>query len=238
MRRSVCCISTMVILLVACSKDPDPPLPDPINSYFTLYNFLMVPYEISWTSADESVEIAHPYGIPIQAFTTMDRDSAEVSFTVKRSGTGTVIESEVFMMKKNKFYIIAIIGTENDPILLFEPMNIKRPDTEKIKIRFLQAAEDLDPVDVYIGGTGQDSRVLSGLAFADITAYIELSQVLAWDSLIISPQGIFPSDSTLFSYTRNEVILPDNIYLGVIAHSDNSPLSSLKLELFEHPVDN
>lgn len=227
-----------LLILVSCSKDPDPPLPDPIKSYFTLYNFLMVPFEVSWEGDDASFEISHPYGDPILAFTTIDKDSADVTFSMKRSGTGTIIKREVYTLHKDKFYLIALMGTENNPYMLFDQMDLGRPEAGMIKIRIMQAAPDLDPVDLYMGGTGTEFRISSGLSYSDITDYVELSQVLARDSLIVSPQGISPSDSTLMSYAENEVFLPEQIYLGVIAHTNSSPLSSVRLELYDHPVEN
>ena len=166
-----------VILIFGCKRDPDPdpPLPDPIRSYYTLYNFCTENYDVRWELDGIMVIADHAYGTPHSGVITLNNYSQDVSFDALISGTGTVFKSQVYTMQKDGYYIVAILGSEENPYILFEPANLKPPDPGQLKIRFLQAVQELSAVDVYIGGTSNAFRKITGITYTDITNYEEVT---------------------------------------------------------------
>ena len=225
----------VMLFLAGCLDDPapDPPLGDSIQSYFIIYNFLTEPYDVSWDINNIIVESAHSYGTSLIGITTLDQVSQDVTFTVKESGTDRVIESEVFGLQQNQYKIVSIMGTENIPYLLVDSLSPAAPSTNMIKLRFMQAAMEMGPIDLYIGGDTPEHKVFSSLAFSDITDYYETSEKNLWEAIIITPHDISPSDSTIFSYTANNIFVPNHVYLGVLGHISSSTSSFLHLQLFD-----
>jgi hypothetical protein len=141
-------------------------------------------------------------------------------------------------MEKDRYYIVTILGNADNPYILFEPMDTDLPSPGMTRVRFLQAVPDLEPIDIFIGGYTAEYRVISGVTFTDITGYIEVSEDDAWHSLSIAPYETLPSDSSIYTFTQNEVFEPDRVYLGVIAHLNSSPASLVQLLLYDQPMEN
>jgi hypothetical protein len=239
MKNSISILPILLLLVSGCNKDPDPDpsLPDPIRSYMILYNFLTEPFHVSWETDGSVIQATHPYGVPVLGYVTLESNSQEVNFEVKEAGTSQVIQSDLYEMEKDQYYIVAILGNADKPYILFEPVNMDLPSPDKIRVRFLQAVPDLEPIDIYIGGYTADYRVTSGVTFTDITEYVEVTEEDAWHSLTIAPYEILPSDSSIYTFTQNEVFEPDRVYLGVIAHLNSSPASDVQLLLYDQPME-
>lgn len=239
MKSKVLIFLVPALLLTSCSNEPEPepPLPDPIRSYFMLLNFLVEPYNISWEINGNTVESGQGYGIPLLGYATLSTPDQEVLFTVRESGTGNIIQSDVYQMKKDQYHIISTLGTEDHSYILFEPHETDPPESGLIRIRFMQAAPGLDPVDVYVGGKTETHKVISGLSFTDIGAFTDIREEDAWHSVLVTPHGQSPMDTVIFSFTENEVFEPDHSYLGVIAHVDNDLSTSVQMLLYDQPVE-
>lgn len=226
----------LLVTLTACEEDQEPPVPDPIHSYFNLYNFFTESYGLSWEIDGLLVESEHSYGISLLQSTIMEEEAQEVAITVKQSGTERILGSEVVEAKQNQFHSAFLLGNEQDPRMLLVPMELEKPSLGRIKWRFLHASLDLGSVDIYIGGHTAEYKAVSGVPFAQLTEYMESTQEELWESIIITPFETTPEDSILLSYQANNAFLPDHIYLGVIGHANNSQTSSLHLILYDQPV--
>ena len=225
----------VLFFLTGCLDDPapEPPLSDSIRSYFIIYNFLTEPFDVSWDINDSIVESAHSYGTSVLGNTILDQVSQDIAFTVKESGTDRVIESEVFGLQQNQFNIVSIMGTENIPYLLIDSLSLAAPSINMIKLRFMQTVMELGPIDIYIGGDTPEHKVFSSIAFSDITDYLETTEKNLWEAIIITPYNMPPSDSTILSYTANNVFVPNHVYLGVLGHISYSTSSFLQLQLYD-----
>ena len=229
----------LVVLLAGCDNEPEPEptLPESIKSYFILYNFLMEPYDVAWDVGGTVVHTSQPYGVPIIGLSILDNIRQDVTFTVRKSGTSQVVESDIYTMHKDRFYIVSVLGSEEDPYILFEPMNLDPPAAGMVRVRFMQAVRELNPVDIYIGGNTPGKRLITGITYTDITGYVDVTEDDAWHSLLVTPYETAPTDSTILSFTENEVFEPDLVYLGVITHISNTPSSSIQMLLYGQPLE-
>ncbi|MEN8203238.1 MAG: hypothetical protein ABFS28_11630 [Bacteroidota bacterium] len=234
--RLVTFVLILSIILPGCLNEPDPPLPDSIRSYFILYNFLSESYDVHWDINEIGVESSQAYGLHLPGFSTLEEIKEDVLFSVKEAGSMRVIRSDTFTMEQNHYYIVSIMGTEQEPYILFEPMDLDAPSTGMVRLRLMQTAMEMGPVDLYIGGSTPDHKVISGIAYTDISDYIEASEEELWEAIIITPFGISPADSTILLFTANDVFTPNYVYLGVVGHVTNSPSSTLHLLLYDQPV--
>ena len=237
MKKTHAILLFLMVFGASCLKDPDPtPPPSLIGSYINLYNFLTESYDIAWEIDDEIVESEHTYGTALLEFIEMDKEEQDATFTVKESKSTLLVDSEVYEIEQNQFYSVSILGNEKDPHILFETMEVQKPSLGLVKLRFMHTTLGLDNVDLYIGGFTPEHKVISELSFAQTTEYLEASQKDLWESIIVTPANVSPEDSSILSYTANDVFLPNNIYLGVIGHATSSANSSLQLQLYKQPV--
>lgn len=238
MKKTHAVLLFLMVLVSSCLKDPDPgpPLPSPSGSYINLYNFLTESYDVAWEVNDVIVESEHPYGTALLEFIEMDKEKQDATFTVKESKSTLFVDSEVYEMEQNQFYTVSILGNEKDPHIIFEAMEVQKPTLGLVKLRFMHTTLGLDAVDLYIGGSTPEHKVVSELSFPQTTEYLEASEKDLWESIVVTPANISPEDSSILSYTANDAFLPNNIYLGVIGHATSSPSSYLQLQLFKQPV--
>jgi hypothetical protein len=237
MKKTHASLLFLIVFGAGCLKDSDPPLPASNGSYINLYNFLTEAYDIAWEFNGTMVESEHSYGTAILEFIEMDEELQDVTITVKESKSALLIDSEVYELEQNRFYTASILGNEKDPHILFEPMEVQRPASGLVKLRFIHGTLGLDAVDLYVGGAEPEHKVVSALSFAQITDYLEASRENLWESIIVTPVNVSPEDSSILSYTANNVFLPNQIYLGVIGHATSSASSALQLQLYNQPVN-
>jgi hypothetical protein len=225
----------LLVALAACSKEPESPTPDPIKSYFVIYNFLAEPYDVAWEIEEELVETVHTYGTSILEFSIMESEVKDVSFTAKEAGGDRIIESVIHQAEQLVYYAVSILGNESDPQILIEPMELEKPSPGQVKLRFMHTAMELGPLDLYIGGSTPDHKALSNIQFAKLTEYIEASQENLWEAVFVTLFNVAPEDSILLQYTANNVFIPNRVYMGVLGHTTSSTSSSLHLQLFDQP---
>jgi len=235
MKRLVVFQLILFFVLPGCLKNLDPPGPDPIQSYFGIYNFHTESYDLHWDINEEVFESSHAYGVALQGFVQLTDTKGDITFTIKESDSDRVIQSRTFLMEQYQYYSVSIMGNEEEPYLLFQQMDLSKPSTGMIRLGLMHTAMDVGLVDLYVGGTTPDHRVISGIEYAEITDYIEASEEELWEAVIITPMEMSPADSTILSYSANNAFFPDQVYLGVMGHSTNSSSSSLHFHLFNQP---
>ena len=231
---------TLFILGHACSLDPDPgpELPEPIHSYFILYNYFPVSYDLLWEVNGYTLSVAHTYGGTILGFVNLDSMANDITFAVKNADTGGLITEGNYRMEEYQFTMFAVMGTEQDPYILSDPLDLAPPSSGMIRIRFIQTCRHLDPVDVYIGGAAEERKVLNGIAYREVSGYLETSLNDLMDSVIVTNHGSAPdTGSVAISTSGASIFHPDRVYLGVIGYPDRSDTTSATLTFFDQPVE-
>ena len=252
-----------LLLLQACQEEPDP-IPDTIDTYQSYYNYLLEPYPVQWEIDDEIIGTGHEYGIPaqaiisldsveqelhipgldmqllfnrIQAIISLDSVEQELHIQTRDSESGLWLDSLSHTMHESGAYMIALLGSEEEPHLMCEPMDTRPPASGMIKLRFLHTGPVLGLVDIYIGGDLAENKVLSGVDYTFVTEYVEATEENLWEAVIVTPANTLPADSTILSYTVNTIFRTGWIYLCTIGHSENSIESSYQIQVDDQPVN-
>ncbi len=238
MKRSLLLSIAILAGLNGCLDDPGPtsPVSGPIRSYFILYNFLTEPYDIRWEVDNNLVEAEHSFGDAILGFTSLDSTQQDVPVTVMSSDGTKLIEQALQPMKQDQYYIMAIMGSESAPRLVCDTMDLMPPPVGKIRLRFMQTMPGLEPLDLYIGGSSLDHQVFAGMKYGEFSDYTECTQEEIWESMQVTPQGISPEDSTLFSFSQNNIFYSRRIYLGIVRFSKSDTASAPQLLFYDHPL--
>ncbi len=226
---------TLVILGVSsCNKDPEPgPSPDEDRAYITLYNFLSEPFEVKWEVDEVELPDNQPYATIITGSILLGEDSDEIPFVVKNGESGALLESQNLNMTKDKNYMAVVYGKTESPFLLIEELETVPPTSGFINVRFLHTAVGEDSLDIYMGGTSSEKRILSGLSYGDISEYDEVSEYDARASVIVTLHDIlYKEENKLVSFEYNDLIQADANYLTVISPSSNTEPSELTLWLY------
>ena len=239
MRYYILYFALVILGVGSCNNDPEPePLPDEDRSYITLYNFLVESFEVKWYVDDVEVLAPHSYGTTIFGGVLLDEESEDISFVVNNGFNGLFLESNTIRMTKDKYYIAVIFGTEEDPVLLIQELETTPPTSDHLNIRFLHATENLDTVDVYMGGTSSEKLLISGLTFGSISDYEVVSENDVKASVTVTlHDSIYKEENELLSYKDNNLVNNNSNNLTVIAPSSNTSPSELTVWLYEQPKD-
>ncbi len=225
----------LLLSLQSCLKEPDP-IPQTINSYQFYYNYLLESFNVQWEIDDEIIGNDHPYGYPAEAIAILDQSEQDVLIGVSNSDNGNLLDTISCKMMENFSYMVAILGTEEEPHLLCEPLDTRRPTSGMVKVRFLHAAAAMGPVDIYVGGDLPENKALSGTSYTTVSEYLEFTEENLWNTIIVTPTDSLPADSTILSYTANTIFRSGWVYLCTIGHSENSIESSFQMVADDQPV--
>jgi len=228
MKKNITPLLLLILSLQSCLKDPDP-IPQSINTYQFYYNYLLESYDVQWEIDDEIIGTDHSYGFPAEAIAIIDQSEQEVLISASNTDNGNLIDTLSYTLMENFSYLVAILGTEDEPHLICEPLDTRRPSAGMIKVRFLHAAAAMGPVDIYIGGDLPENKALAGTNYTALSMYLEFTEEKLWNAVIVTPADSLPADSTILSYTANTDFSTGSVYLCTIGHSTNSIESSFQM---------
>ena len=230
-------IPVLIPLMVfqSCLKEPDP-LPESIDTYHYYYNNLLESYDLKWEIDESVIGTGHSYGYPAQAVVSLETPEQQVLVKALNADNSQLIDSLSHTLYEYNSYMIAVMGTEEEPHMFCEQLDTRKPSPGMIKYRFLHTSEVLGPVDIYIGGNQPEHLALSAMDYTQLSGYHEASQQQLWASVIMTPAGISPADSTILEYTANNIFEPGWIHLCIIEHTLSSPESSFQIQVDDHPV--
>jgi len=237
MKKLILFLILIPILLVSCKKDPEP-APVEIRSYVSIISLLKEPFTVTWVVDDVEVPDDQDYGSRILGAVILDTQTEEISFTAKNSDTGSQIESLLLTMEMNEHYLIVLYGSAEEPVLDFQELVSTAPQSGHVKFIFLHAAASLDSVDVYIGGTEVDDRVVTDMHFTEYSDYFEVLDYEAKTSVTVSEHGdSYDPEKELLNYEYNDLIVSEANYFSVVAYAIGDTLDSeLKLWLYDLPT--
>lgn len=224
-----------LMFLQSCLGDPDP-VPETIDTYHYYYNNLLESYDLKWEIDETVIGTGHSYGYPAQAVVSLETPEQEVLIQASNPDNSQLIDSLSYTMFENNSYMIAIMGTEEEPHLICELLDTRKPSPGMVKYRFLHTSEAIGPVDIYIGGDQPEHLALADMDYTQISEYLESTQQQLWASVIVSPASIPPADSIILEYTANNIFETGWVHLCIIEHASSSPESSVQITVDDHPV--
>jgi hypothetical protein len=226
------------LLLASCNKDPEPQ-PIEIRSYVSVHSLLREPFPIEWVVDGVTIPDEQAYGARILGAVLLENETEEISFTANNFDTGSLVESLLLTMVSNKYYQIILYGSADEPSLVIEEIETTRPESGKVKFQFLHAAPTIDSVDVYMGGTEVEDRVVTDMSFSELSGYFEVFDYEARNSVTVSEHSdVYDPEKEILNYDNNDLIVSNTNYLSVLAYASGDTLSSeLKLWLYDMPTE-
>ncbi len=237
MKKLLLLLILLPLLLVSCKDDPEPE-PEEIRSYCSILSLLREPFDIGWEVDGIDVPAEQSYGSRILGAVLLQADTEEISFTATNFDTGSQIESLLFFMDKDKHYLIILYGSADNPSLIYQEVETVRPQSGHVKFQFLHAATSLDSVDIYMGGTNPENRVVTDMSYTEFSGYFEANDYEVRTSVTVSVHGdVYDPEKEILNYEYNDLIVSETIYLSVLAFATGDPLDSeLKLWLYDLPM--
>ena len=238
MKKIIPLLGLLSVLLFSCDKKDPEPQEEEIRAYCSLFNFLSDPNDVSWTIDEVEFSEDHPYGNVITGAVLLADSTEEISF-IAESTSGTLLGSQLLEMEENKHYIGIIHGTREEPILEFQQVETAKPASSSMKFLFLHSAPMADSVDVYMGGTETEKRVIEDLDYKQYSGYFEVSEFDVRASVIVSLHSpLYEEDKEVLRYEYNDLLVVGGNYFCVVAPVSSDPEDSeIQLWLYDLPVE-
>ena len=231
-------LSIFFSLFTFSCVDDFEPMPEPIRAYCNLFHFIPELSSVIWEADEVEVPDENLYAINFAGSIILDSASEVIPFTIKHVETKEVLASENFQLEKDKFYNIIACGTKEDPSLFIREIDTSHPQTANVKIQFLHSAAGKNSIDLYMGGTTPEKKVVSELDYLDLTTPFEASADDAWSAIIASNHSEeYNQDSVLLSSFYNEEFISGYNYLTVLANSTYEPSSELTFWYYFLPLE-
>jgi len=237
MKKLIISLLSISLILVSCIKDPEPE-PEEIRAYVSIVSLFKESNTITWVVDEVEIQAEQEYGARVLGAVILASDAEEISFAAKNSDTGSLIESLLLTMEKDKYYQIVLYGSSDEPVLSLNEVETTRPQDSHVKFHFLHAATSLDSIDVYMGGTEVEDKVVSDLSFTEYSEYFEVLDYLARNSVTVTVHGdAYDPEKEILNYDYNDLIVSGMNYLSVFAYATGDPLDSEpKLWLYDLPT--
>ena len=233
MRKTMILLLGSLLMLSSC-LDPIE-TDDTLTSRLIYYNNLLETDKVVWTVDDAGSVAGQSYGVPAEVLIEVEAYSTQFRFDAATLDGEVSLGGFDYSMDPFRYYMITVMGSESDPILLCDTMDTSFPTIGMVKMRILHASESMGDVDLYVGGELPEHKKLTGVAYGQLSPYLEATQEAFWNAVIVTPAGQTPADSTILSYTINNTFVPNRTYFGIINHTESDPESSFRMQVFNQP---
>jgi hypothetical protein len=224
-------------IFLSCNNEPEPE-PEVIRAYCYLYHFIPELGSVFWEVNDSEVPDEHFYGVQFQGLVMLETASEEFAFSVKHSGTKEVLVSQLLQLEKDKYYNVIVHGSKENPTLLIREIETTHPQAGQVKFQFLHSISGQNSIDLYMGGSTPDKRVVSDLAYLSLSAPFEARSFDAREEITVTAHSEeYNQDSVLLTSLNNDLVIEGANYLSVIAPFTYDPQSDLTIWLYNLPLE-
>jgi hypothetical protein len=234
MRKMIILLLISLWILPSCLDDPII-VPDTLEARLIFYNNLLETDKVVWDINDVETISDLAYGVPAEGVVEVEDYSQQVRFDASTLDGEVSLGGFDYAIDPYRYYLISVLGTEQDPFLVYDTIDTSFPTLGLVKMRFLQASEAMGDVDIYVGGELPEHLKLQGVNYKQLTPYVESTQEAFWNAVIVTPAQVAPADSIILSYEVNNNFIPNRTYFGVINHTEADPESAFRMQVFNQP---
>ena len=159
---------------------------------------------------------------------------ANVQFSIQNASDNSGLFSANINVEKDKSYYSATAGPATAGVVVWAENDKTLPAEGNVRFRLLNAYQDVGAIDLYIGGTTVDHKVITDLNFGVLSAYIEVSHTDISTMIICTNTGVAPDPNTnLLTTLANTAHEANKIYLDAMASETTDATSKFTLFVTE-----
>ncbi len=226
-------------VFLSCTKESEPePEPELIRAYCYFYHFVPELGSVVWEVDGSEVPDEQLYAVLFPGGVILETASEEIVFSVKHPVTKEQLVSQLFEMEQDKYYNIIVCGPKEDPSLLIREIDTSHPMSGKVKFQVFHSIADQNSIDVYMGGSTPEKKVVTALDFLDFTDPFEVQDFDARAAITVSAHSEeYNQDSVLLTSVYNEELVSGANYLAVVAPFTFDPASDLTIWTYILPLE-
>jgi len=222
-------------VILSCNKDPEPE-PEVIRAYCYLQHFIPQMSTVIWEVAGVELPNAQSYAYSFPGAIILERASEEIEFAVKHPISKEVLVSQLVQLEQNKFYNAIVGGRADEPTLLIYEIETSAPNSGNVKLQAFHSIPGQGPIDLYMGDTTLEKRVVTGLDYLELTEPFQVYDIDIRANMIAAAHADeFNGDSVLLESDFNEIISGAN-YLAVVAPYTYDTSSKLTFWMYVLPT--
>lgn len=236
--KSALTVFILFFTVTSCSKN-DEPTPAPPIVYDTAElltrNYLTDDSGFDWLVNGTKISTDLKYGFGSKGTFQWNADSiAAIILSINLASTTDELFSANIPVEKDKSYYSGLVGSATDGTVVLIENDPTAPATGNVRVRFLHAYQNIDGVDIYIGGTTVDHKKVTNLIFSEMSNYIEVSQTDISASIICTLTGVLPDEATdLFRSLGSSAHEAGKIYQDALASINKNATSDFSLFVTE-----
>ena len=226
------------LIFMSCLKEPDPE-PEVKRAYCYLYNFMQGMESVVWEAAGHELPDPQLYSSAFPGSIILQDDIEEITFRVKKVTTKEELHSETIQLEKDIYYNVIIGGTEENPEFIVREIDTKNhPVPGNVKFQVMNAIPSQDSIDVYMGGTTENKKFVSGLEYFALSDPFETSEYDARAAITISKHTeTYEQDSVLLSSLYNAEVISNANHFMIVAPETFEASSDLTIRIYTVPLE-
>lgn len=208
--------SLPIFFATSCTPETDPP--EKLSAYITLYNFLADTNSVIWTIDGITAPIEMGYSDVAPGALHLEDSIQDVSIIVRSALNGRFLVNRHVSLYTGETYRFVLLGSMDFPVFQVLTDNTSRPASGKIRIQYLQGTTLQNTVDIYMGGSGTEQKLVSALDYSEYSESFEIDDDFFRDSILVTKASdIFQEENLLVNFQDENFFLTHASYFSVFA---------------------
>jgi hypothetical protein len=227
----------LLVTIISCSKDEDP-VPTPPLVYegaeLSTRNYITSDLTLDFFIDTTQVASGLGYGFGDKSAFEWVVDAPGVQFSILDASDKSSLFSAGIGVEKDATYYAAVVGPAAAGAVVLAENDKTLPQDGNVRMRILHAYQDIGAIDVYIGGTAAENKVITNLGYSGLSTYVEVSHTDVSTMIICTETGVLPDAATnLLNILENTSHEANKIYLNAVASATIDATSAFSLFVTE-----